>query len=166
MIPSTPLKNSKEVTYSIHKIKSYLSGVKKIYIKRRSNDMIQGEKLCLFKVNSNAETNDSNNRFSLNNAKEKKICIKFKDFVAEEKDNINDKDNLELALAIKKRRYTNNLKKVQKCNNKISLGNDNAKEEINRKKLKISKSMGKVIIGPKDEENTFINKIKRRIFCC
>ena len=55
---------------------------------------------------------------------------------------------------------------MQKCNNKISLGNDNAKEEINRKKLKISKSMGKVIIGPKDEEDTFINKIKRRIFCC
>ena len=78
MIPFTPLKNSKEVTYSIHKIKSYLSGVKKIYIKRRSNDMIQGEKLCLFKVNSNAETNDSNNRFSLNNAYEKKYVLNSK----------------------------------------------------------------------------------------
>ena len=165
-------KNSKEVTYSIHNIKSFFNGVKKISPKRKSDDITQADKLCLYKVNSNAETNDTNNinRISLNNPKEikeKKICIKFKDFFAEKESNknIDDESNLELALAIKKRRYTNKLKKVDKCNNKISLGNDKGKEDdnSNKKKLKISKSMGKVIIG---EENTFFKNIKRKILCC
>ena len=99
--------NSKEVIYSLHNIKSYLNGVKKIYPKRKSDEYTPN-KLCLYKSNSNSntETADTNNKL---NSNEKKICIKFKDFVAEEKDNINDKDNLELALAIKKRRFTNSL---------------------------------------------------------
>ena len=162
--------NSKEVTYSIHNIKSFFNGVKKITPKRKSDDITQTDKLCLYKLNSNAETNDTNNRISLNNPKElkeKKICIKFKDFLAEEESNknIDSESNLELALAIKKRRYTNKLKKVDKCNNKISLGNDKVKEDnnSNKKTLKISKSMSKVIIG---EENTFFKKIKRKLLCC
>ena len=163
-----PSKNSKETIYSIHKIQSFFNTEKKIYPKRKSDDITQNDKFCLFKVNSNAETTDTNNRFSLNNQKEKKICIKFKDLVAEEEsnNNISDDNNLELALIIKKRRNTNKLKKVDKCNNKISLENDKAKEDLNNKQLKLCKSMGKVIIGTKDEQNTFINKIKRKILCC
>ena len=158
---SNPSKNTKEVTYSIHNIKSYLDGVKKIYLKRRSDGAPSGEKLCLYKSNSNAETADSNNQ------KDKKLCIKFKDFVAEEENN-KDEDELELALKIKKRRYTNNPKKIYKCNNKINLLNEKEKEKEeknNREKiLKISKSMGKVIID--DDKNSLIQKIKRKILCC
>ena len=47
--------------------------VKKIYLKRRSDGAPSGEKLCLYKSNSNAETADSNNQ------KDKKLCIKFKE---------------------------------------------------------------------------------------
>ena len=156
---SNPSKNSKEVTYSIHNIKSYLGGVKKIYLKRRSDGAPSGEKLCLYKSNSNAETADSNNQ------KDKKLCIKFKDLVAEKESN-NDEDDLELALKIKKRRYTNNPKKMYKCNNIINLVNEKEKEEKNNKdkKLKNSKSMGKVIID--DDKNSLIQKIKRKILCC
>ena len=156
---SNTSKKSKEVTYSIHNIKSYLGGVKKIYLKRRSDGAQPGSKLCLYKSNSNAETADSNNQ------KDKKLCIKFKDLVAEEENN-NDEDDLELALKIKKRRYTNNPRKIYKCNNKINLVNDIEKEDKNgkEKKLKISKSMGKVIID--DDKNSLIQKIKRKILCC
>ena len=110
--------NSKEIVYSIHNIKSYLSGVKKVFLKRKSDDGTSTTgKLCLCESNSNSETNDTTNKCSLNIPKEKKLCIKFKDLVAEEDDNTDDV-NLELALSIKKRRYTNKLKKVEKCNNK------------------------------------------------
>ena len=156
-------KNSKEIIYSIHNIKSYLSGVKKIYPKRKSDD-VTSTKLCLYKSNSNEETTDTNNKYSLNIPKEKKICIKFKDLVAEEEDE-KDENNLELALSLKKRRYTNNQKKIYKCNNKINLRNDKDKEETNEKHLKISKSMGKIIIDD-NEDNSLIKKFKRKILCC
>ena len=100
--------NSKEVIYSPHKIKSYFNGVKKIYPKRKS-DEYTGDKLCLYKSNCNSETADTNTKLI---SKEKKICIKFKDLVAEDKDNSdNDDENFELALLVKKRRYT---KKTEK----------------------------------------------------
>ena len=158
-------KNSKEVIYSIHNIKSYLSGVKKICPKRKSGD-ITGTKFCLDKSNSNEGTADTNHKYSLNVPKEKKICIKFKDLVAD-KEEENDENNLELALLIKKRRYTGNQKKIYKCNNKINLGNDKEKDnnETNDKCLKISKSMGKIIIDDKNE-NSMIKKFKRKILCC
>ncbi len=157
-------KNSKEITYSVHNIKSYLKGVKKVYMKRKSDDGTSGSKLCLYKPNSNSETTDTNNIISSNIPKEKKICIKFKDFVAEEEGN-NIDDNLELALSIKKRRYTNNPKKIYKCNNKIKLENEKEKEETNNKKIKNSKSMGKIIIGNNNKENTFFYKFKKKFFC-
>ena len=154
--------NSKEVIYSPHKIKSYFNGVKKIYPKRKS-DEYTGDKLCLYKSNCNSETADTNTKLI---SKEKKICIKFKDLVAkEESEKETDEDNLELALKIKKRRYTNNPKKIYKCNNKINLINEKDKEETNDKKLKNSKSTSKVIIGD-NNENTFLKKIKRKILCC
>ena len=157
--------NSKEVIYSLHNIKSYLNGVKKIYPKRKSDEYTPN-KLCLYKSNSNSntETADTNNKL---NSNEKKICIKFKDLVAEEKDN-NDKDddnNFELALLVKRRRYTKNPKKIYKYNNKINLGNEKEKEEINKKQMKISKSMGKFIID-NSNDNTIFHKIKKKILCC
>lgn len=155
--------NTKEIVYSIHNIKSYLSGVKKVFLKRKSDDGTSATgKLCLYKSNSNSETNDTTNKCSLNIPKEKKLFIKFKDLVAEEDDNM-DGVNLELALSIKKRRYTNKLKRVEKCNNKINLDNDKDKED--KKIIKISKSMGKIIIGNK-EDNNLIKTIKKKILCC
>ena len=158
-----PQKNSKEVIYQFHNTKSFLNGVKKIHIKRRSNDVASGTKLCLYKSNSNSETADT--KFSCTAQKEKKLCIKFKDLVAVDGKDDSNEDNLELALKIKKRRYTNNPKKVYKCNNKINLGNEKDKEE-EKKTLKICKSMSKVIIGNDEEENRFIKFFKKKILCC
>ena len=156
--------NSKEVIYSLHNIKSYLNGVKKIYPKRKSDEYTPN-KLCLYKSNSNSntETADTNNKL---NSNDKKICIKFKDLVAEDKDNSdNDDENFELALLVKKRRYTKKQKKIYKCNNKINLANDKEKEEINKKQMKISKSMGKFIID-NSNDNTISQKIKKKLLCC
>ena len=158
-----PQKNSKEVIYQFHNTKSFLNGVKKIHIKRRSNDVASGTKLCLYKSNSNSETADT--KFSWKTQKEKKLCIKFKDLVAVDGKDDSNEDNLELALKIKKRRYTNNPKKVYKCNNKINLGNEKDKEE-EKKTLKTCKSMSKVIIGNDEEENRFIKFFKKKILCC
>ena len=158
-----PQKNSKEVIYQFHNTKSFLNGVKKIHIKRRSNDVASGTKLCLYKSNSNSETADT--KFSCTAQKEKKLCIKFKDLVAVDGKDDSNEDNLELALKIKKRRYTNNPKKVYKCNNKINLGNEKDKEE-GKKTLKTCKSMSKVIIGNDEEENRFIKFFKKKILCC
>ena len=158
-----PQKNSKEVIYQFHNTKSFLNGVKKIHIKRRSNDVASGTKLCLYKSNSNSETADT--KFSCTAQKEKKLCIKFKDLVAVDGKDDSNEDNLELALKIKKRRYTNNPKKVYKCNNKINLGNEKDKEE-EKKALKTCKSMSKLIIGNDEEENRFIKFFKKKILCC
>ena len=158
-----PQKNSKEVIYQFHNTKSFLNGVKKIHMKRRSNDVASGTKLCLYKSNSNSETADT--KFSCTAQKEKKLCIKFKDLVAVDGKDDSNEDNLELALKIKKRRYTNNPKKVYKCNNKINLGNEKDKEE-EKKTLKTCKSMSKVIIGNDEEENRFIKFFKKKILCC
>ena len=158
-----PQKNSKEVIYQFHNTKSFLNGVKKIHIKRRSNDVASGTKLCLYKSNSNSETADT--KFSCTAQKEKKLCIKFKDLVTVDGKDDSNEDNLELALKIKKRRYTNNPKKVYKCNNKINLGNEKDKEE-EKKTLKTCKSMSKVIIGNDEEENRFIKFFKKKILCC
>ena len=158
-----PQKNSKEVIYQFHNTKSFLNGVKKIHIKRRSNDVASGTKLCLYKSNSNSETADT--KFSCTAQKEKKLCIKFKDLVAVDGKDDSNEDNLELALKIKKRRYTNNPKKVYKCNNKINLGNEKDKEE-EKKTLKTYKSMSKLIIGNDEEENRFIKFFKKKILCC
>ena len=158
-----PQKNSKEVIYQFHNTKSFLNGVKKIHIKRRSNDVASGTKLCLYKSNSNSETADT--KFSCTAQKEKKLCIKFKDLVAVDGKDDSNEDNLELALKIKKRRYTNNPKKVYKCNNKINLGNEKDKEE-EKKTLKTCKSMSKIIIGNDEEENRFIKFFKKKILCC
>ena len=158
-----PQKNSKEVIYQFHNTKSFLNGVKKIHMKRRSNDIASGSKLCLYKSNSNSETADT--KFSCTAQKEKKLCIKFKDLVAVDGKDDSNEDNLELALKIKKRRYTNNPKKVYKCNNKINLGNEKDKEE-EKKTLKTCKSMSKVIIGNDEEENRFIKFFKKKILCC
>ena len=158
-----PQKNSKEVIYQFHNTKSFLNGVKKIHIKRRSNDVASGTKLCLYKSNSNSETADT--KFSCTAQKEKKLCIKFKDLVAVDGKDDSNEDNLELALKIKKRRYTNNPKKVYKCNNKINLGNEKDKEE-EKKTLKTCKSMSKVIIGNDEKENRFIKFFKKKILCC
>ena len=158
-----PQKNSKEVIYQFHNTKSFLNGVKKIHIKRRSNDVASGTKLCLYKSNSNSETADT--KFSCTAQKEKKLCIKFKDLVAVDGKDDSNEDNLELALKIKKRRYTNNPKKVYKCNNKINLGNEKDKEE-EKKTLKTCKSMSKLIIGNDEEENRFIKFFKKKILCC
>ena len=158
-----PQKNSKEVIYQFHNTKSFLNGVKKIHIKRRSNDVASGTKLCLYKSNSNSETADT--KFSCTAQKEKKLCIKFKDLVAVDGKDDSNEDNLELALKIKKRRYTNNPKKVYKCNNKINLGNEKDKEE-EKKTLKTCKSMSKVIIGNNEKENRFIKFFKKKILCC
>ena len=158
-----PQKNSKEVIYQFHNTKSFLNGVKKIHMKRRSNDIASGSKLCLYKSNSNSETADT--KFSCTAQKEKKLCIKFKDLVAVDGNDDSNEDNLELALKIKKRRYTNNPKKVYKCNNKINLGNEKDKEE-EKKTLKTCKSMSKVIIGNDEEENRFIKFFKKKILCC
>ena len=158
-----PQKNSKEVIYQFHNTKSFLNGVKKIHIKRRSNDIGSGTKLCLYKSNSNSETADT--KFSCTAQKEKKLCIKFKDLVAVNGEDESNKDDLELALKIKKRRYTNNPKKIYKCNNKIKLENEKEKEE-EKKTLKTCKSMSKVIIGNDEEENRFIKFFKKKILCC
>ena len=158
-----PQKNSKEVIYQFHNTKSFLNGVKKIHIKRRSNDVASGTKLCLYKSNSNSETADT--KFSCTAQKEKKLCIKFKDLVAVDGKDDSNEDNLELALKIKKRRYTNNPKKVYKCNNKINLGNEKDKEE-EKKTLNTCKSMSKLIIGNDEEENRFIKFFKKKILCC
>ena len=158
-----PQKNSKEVIYQFHNTKSFLNGVKKIHMKRRSNDVASGTKLCLYKSNSNSETADT--KFSCTAQKEKKLCIKFKDLVAVDGKDDSNEDNLELALKIKKRRYTNNPKKVYKCNNKINLGNEKDKEE-EKKALKTCKSMSKLIIGNDEEENRFIKFFKKKILCC
>ena len=158
-----PQKNSKEVIYQFHNTKSFLNGVKKIHIKRRSNDVASGTKLCLYKSNSNSETADT--KFSCTAQKEKKLCIKFKDLVAVDGKDDSNEDNLELALKIKKRRYTNNPKKIYKCNNKINLGNEKDKEE-EKKTLKTCKSMSKLIIGNDKEENRFIKFFKKKILCC
>ena len=158
-----PQKNSKEVIYQFHNTKSFLNGVKKIHIKRRSNDVASGTKLCLYKSNSNSETADT--KFSCTAQKEKKLCIKFKDLVAVDGKDDSNEDNLELALKIKKRRYTNNPKKIYKCNNKINLGNEKDKEE-EKKTLKTCKSMSKLIIGNDEEENRFIKFFKKKILCC
>ena len=165
---NTQQKNSKEVIYTIKNIKSNINdiNIKKIFLKRKSDNVASGSKLCLYnKTNSNLDTTDTNTNI-FNIPKEKKICIKFKDLVAkEESEKETDEDNLELALKIKKRRYTNNPKKIYKCNNKINLINEKDKEETNDKKLKNCKSTSKVIIGD-NNENTFLKKIKRKILCC
>ena len=157
-----PQKNSKEVIYQFHNTKSFLNGVKKIHIKRRSNDVAAGTKLCLYKSNSYSETADT--KFSATAQKEKKLCIKFKDLVAVNGEDEPNEDDLELALKIKKRRYTNNPKKIYKCNNKIKLENEKEKEE--KKTLKTCKSMSKVIIGDDVKENRFIKFFKKKILCC
>ena len=100
---NTQQKNSKEVIYTIKNIKSNINdiNIKKIFLKRKSDNVASGSKLCLYnKTNSNLDTTDTNTNI-LNIPKEKKICIKFKDLVAkEESEKETDEDNLELALKI------------------------------------------------------------------
>ena len=189
-----PIKNSKEKIYKVNKIQSIFNNAVKINPKRKS-DYITNKSNILFlfkKTDSNAETaGDSSNskdinkkilpKSSLNIPKKKKICIKFKDLVVESNKSDDSDEHLELALMIKKRKFTTHKKvKIFECNN-IKLDNNkddkddkndksdkdnNDKEKINKLKTKMSHSMNKVILGMQKEENKFIKKIKKKLFCC
>ena len=146
-------------------IKSCFKKATKIFPKRKSDDITGKSNLLLLMKNttSNAETSSgSENKTTakkkifpetdINCPKPKKICIKFTDLVAEEKSDEDSDKHLELALQIKKRKYTNNSKiKITKCD-QIFLDNNKEKEKEdikNKKQLKkkSSKSMNKVILG-------------------
>jgi hypothetical protein len=71
---NTQQKNSKEVIYTIKNIKSNINdiNIKKIFLKRKSDNVASGSKLCLYnKTNSNLDTTDTNTNI-LNIPKEKK----------------------------------------------------------------------------------------------
>ena len=179
--------NSKEIIYNMKNIKSCFNKATKIFPKRKSDDITGKSNLLLLIKNttSNVETSSgSENKTTakkklfpetdINFPKQKKICIKFADLVAEEKIGDEDSDkHLELALQIKKRKYTNNSKiKITKCD-QIFLDNNKEKEKEkedkkNKKELKkkSSKSMNKVILGNQNEENIIIKKIKKKLLCC
>ena len=174
-----PEKSTKEVIYKMHKIKSQFNNAVKTSPKRKSDDATYKSNLflALKNTNSNAETTgESNNKISIskknfpksssNMPKQKHICIKFKDLIVDSDKSDEDSDNhLELALILKKqRKFTNKKVKITKCND-INL-NDNKNIEENKNNLKKCKSMGKVILGEEKEENIFIKKIRKTLFCC
>ena len=177
--------NSKEIIYNMKNIKSCFNKATKIFPKRKSDDITGKSNLLLLIKNttSNVETSSgSENKTTakkklfpetdINFPKQKKICIKFADLVAEEKfDDEDSEKHLELALQIKKRKYTNNSKiKITNCD-QIFLDNNKEKEKEdikNKKQLKkkSSKSMNKIILGNQNEENIIITKIKKKLLCC
>ena len=175
--------NSKEIIYNIKNIKSCFNKATKIFPKRKSDDITGKSNLLLPIKNtaSNTETSTgSENKIAtkkgiiseafMNNPKPKKLCIKFTDLVTKEiKDEYSDK-HLELALQIKKRKYSHYSRiKITKCE-PIFLDNNNKEKEdikINKQlKKKSSKSMNKIILGNQNEENIIIKKIKKKLLCC
>ncbi len=172
-------RNSKEVIYKIHNIKSYFNNVVKIYPKRKSDDIIDKKNMLLLmkqtNSNSNADTAGESNlinpvskksspKSSMNIPKpKKKICIHFKDLVVEsEKSDDDNTEHMELALQIKRKRiYTNNPKQMITHCNKINLDKIENKSTVNK-----SKSLSKVILGEQNEENIIIKTIRKKLFCC
>ena len=172
--------NSKEIIYKNTSMKSYFNNAIKITPKRKSDDNTAKSKL-LIKTNFNAETSVDSSNFKKPNKNElhmstlnipkpkKKICIKYEDLIidSEKTNNSSNDSNIELALKIKKkRRFANN-----KINNCIQIFLYNKKEDKKdnniQQKPKMSKSVSKVLLGAKiDEENVFIEKIRRKFFCC
>ena len=178
--------NSKEIIYNIKNIKSYFNNATKIFPKRKSDDVTGKPNLLLpiKSTSSNADTSTGSEKKTIakkkifpetvmNNPKPKKICIKFVDLVVEEKKDGDSDKHLELALQIKKRKYSSFSKiKITKCD-QIFLDNNKEKgkekEDIKNKKQlrkKSNKSMNIVILGNQKEENIIIKKIKKKLLCC
>lgn len=173
--------SSKEIIYNIKNIKSCFNKATKIFPKRKSDDITGKSNILLLIKNStsNAETSSGSEnkettkkklfpvtQKNINFPKPKKICIKFADLVADIKNDEDSDMHLELALQIKKRKYTNNSKiKITKCD-QIFLDCHKEKEDIKQLKKKSSKSMNKIILGNQNEENIIIQKIKKKLLCC
>jgi len=160
-------KNSKEVIYKKHNINSFFDKAVKINPKRKSDDITAKSKFLLInKTNSILETvgdsgiKKNHHKSSMAIPKQNKICIKYKDLVADSVKNEDSDSHLELALKIKKGKvhHNNSKKRNSQCHN----GSLNIKNE---KILKKSKSISRVILGNNDEENITIKKIKK-MFCC
>ena len=160
--------NSKEVIYKKHNINFLFDKAIKINPKRKSDDIAAKSNLRLMnKANSNAETVEgsrikkSHHKSSMAIPKQTKICIKFKDLVANSVKSEDSDNHLELALMIKRgkiKHHNNSKKKNSKYDNK----NFSSKIE----KLQKSKSINKIILGINEKEN-FIKKIKKKLkFCC
>ena len=175
-----PEKSTKEVCYKMHKIKSQFNNAVKAFPKRKSDDTTHKSNLFLTLKNtgSNVETaGESNNKNSIsknnfpkpnsNMPKQKHICIKYKDLIVDSDKSDEDSDNhLELALILKKQRKFTTKKKVKITKYDINLNDNKNKEVENKNNLKKCKSMGKVILGEAKEENIFIKKIRKSLFCC
>ena len=175
-----PEKTTKEVIYKMHKIKSCFNNAVKVHPKRKSDDIIKKNNLLFILKNegSNIETvGDSHNTKSMSKKispkanssipKQKRICIKYEDLVADsDKNDDENNNNLELALILKKKRKHKNRTNVKRKKlNDVDLNNNKNKEEY-QQTLSNCKSMGKIILGEKTESNTFFKKIKRKLFCC
>ena len=176
-------KNSKEVIYKMHNIKTCFKNAIHIIPKRNSDDINNKAKVQLFLKNniSNVETigatEDFKDPFQIKKnesskiiSKEKKennICIKFKDLIVESEKNEEGESHMELALRIKKKRKTN-IPKCKNNNNNICLDIHKTKEEEIHFKLNKKKhnSTNKVILGCPEEENIIIKTIKKKFFCC
>ena len=159
-------RNSKEVVYKKPSANSLFDKAIKINPKRKSDDITAKSNLLLMnKTNSNIETigesgiKKIHHKSSMAIPKQKKICIKFKDFVVDPIKNEDSENHLELALMIKKGKipHNNSKKKYSKC--------DNEGFKIKNENLEKSKSKSKVILGSNEEENITIKKIKKK-FCC
>jgi len=159
-------KNSKEVVYKMYDVNSLFDNTIKINPKRKSDDVTAKSKFLLInKTNSNTETagDSALKKIHYNSSKaipkQKKICIKYQDLVADSVKKEDSESHLELALMIKKGKIPHNKskKKFQKCNN----GSLIIKKT---EKFKKSKSINKVILGSNDKENIIIKKIKK-ILC-
>ena len=175
-------KNSKEIIYKMHNIKTCFKNAVHIIPKRNSDDITDKNQVLLFLKNniSNVEAigetedfkgpyqikkNVSNKIISKEKKEKNNICIKFKDLIVESEKSEDSESHLELALKIKKKRKTNIPKSK---NNNICLDVHKTKEEeinikLNKKKYN---SMNKVILGCQEEENIIIKTIKKKFFCC
>ena len=176
------IKSSNEIIYKVKNIKScfnIFNNAVPFSPKRKSDDITEKQKYFSFlnNTNSNKETVDSTHSKNNNikqlpkineeNSKKKRISIKFQDLLVESNKSEDSENHLELALLIKKRKFPTHKKiRIFECHD-INIDNNNEdKEIINNSKIKKNQSMNKVILGNKKNENKFIKKIRRKLFCC
>jgi len=173
------IENSRDNIYKFREIQSCFKNAVKIYPKKKSDNIIEKPNLLLLhrKPNLNDdETAGESDDSKANNIKlviksnknipkqNKNKCILYKDLVVDSEKSEDSDNHLELAIIIKKRKYTNKSKiKITKCDN-IYL--NSVKGINNISKQKKSLSMNKVILGSQNKENKIIKKLKKKLLCC
>ena len=171
--------NSRENIYKFHEIQSCFKNAVKVYPKKKLDNIKEKPNLLLLhrKPNLNDdETAGESDDSKKNNIKlviksnkniqkqNKNKYILYKDLVVDSEKSEDSDNHLELAIRIKKRKYTKSHEiKIEKCDN-IYL--NSVKDTNIISKQKKSHSMNKVILGSQNKENKIIKKLKKKLLCC